>query len=73
MSTSTALNTSSLCKYFTRTSLLIREIPGQRRSSNEGCNYLMGLTVLSIEVSAGFGVTLSDLAFVTSVISIITS
>jgi len=29
ISTSTALNTSPLCKYYTRASLLIREVPGQ--------------------------------------------
>ena len=31
---STALNTSPLCRYYTRTSLLITEVPGQRGSIN---------------------------------------
>ena len=39
--TSTALNTSPLCRHYTRTSLLIREVLGQRGSIKEGCNYLI--------------------------------
>jgi len=41
ISTSTALNTSRLCRYYTRTSLLIREVSGQRGGINEGCNSLI--------------------------------
>jgi len=41
VSTSTALNTSPLCRYYTRTSLLIREVPGQSEGINEGYNSLI--------------------------------
>jgi len=41
ISTSTALNTSPLCKYYTRASLLIREVSGQRGGVHEGCNSLI--------------------------------
>jgi len=41
ISTSTALNTSRLCKYFVRTSFLIEEESGQRGSINVGCNSLI--------------------------------
>jgi len=37
ISISTELNTSPLCRYYTRTSLLIREVPGQTGGINEGC------------------------------------
>jgi len=38
---STALNTSPLCWYYTRTSVLVKEVPGQRGGINEGCNSLI--------------------------------
>ena len=52
--TSTAL--SPLCRYFLRTSLLVREVPDWRGGINEvGLQFfnLLGFTALSIEVSAG--------------------
>ena len=75
ISTSTTLNTSPLYRYYTRTSLLIREVPDQRGGINEGCNSLIYgvLTALSTEVSAKRSCRRpSGLAFVTSLISIIT-
>jgi len=36
VSTSTALNTSPLCRYYTHTSLLVTEVPGQRESIKRG-------------------------------------
>jgi len=41
ISASTALNTSRLCRYYTRTSLLRREVSGQRGGINGGCNSLI--------------------------------
>jgi len=41
ISTSTALNISPFCRYYTRTSLLIRDVSGQRAGINEGCNSLI--------------------------------
>jgi len=41
ISTSTALHISHLWRYYTCTSLLIREVPGQRGGINEGCNSLI--------------------------------
>jgi len=40
-STSTALNTSHLCRYYTRTSFLIREGSGQRGGITEDRNSLI--------------------------------
>jgi len=55
MCTSTALSTSPLCMYYTRTSLLVREVPGQRRGINERLQFfdLLAFTTLSTEVSTG--------------------
>jgi len=41
ISTSRALNTCRLCRYYTRTSLLIKEVSGQRGGINEGRNSLI--------------------------------
>jgi len=41
ISTSTAFNTSPLWRYYTRNSLLIREVPDQRGGIDEDCNYLI--------------------------------
>jgi len=38
---STPLTTSPLCRYYTRTSLLVREVPGQRGGLGEGYNSLI--------------------------------
>jgi len=41
ISTSAALITSRLCRYYTRISFLIREVSGQRGGMTEGCNSLI--------------------------------
>ena len=75
ISTSTALNTSTLCRHYTRTSLLIKEVPGQRVVILKRVVIIWfigfnGAVHWSLR-RRGLGVSLSGLAFVTSPISII--
>jgi len=74
MHCSTAFNTSPLSRYYTCTSLLITEVPGQKESMKRGLLffYLLGSMALSIEFFSGEVLaSFSGLAFVTSLISII--
>jgi len=75
ISTSTALNTSPLYRYYTRTFLLIREVAYLAREE-VGCNFVKSCDSLIYRVFSGavhwilcwkgLDVTLSRLAFVTS-------
>jgi len=75
ISTGTVFNTPRLCRCYTLTSLLIWELSVQRGVINEGCNSLILLcfngAVHRSLCWRGLGVTLSDLAFVTFLISTI--